>query len=284
MTDYKFKNCVDSSIHCMIDLFPDIKFDVLTDISILCEDSPDKNSIGWMVESPEIINQAALYLDFLSPWEGDAMTLLKKRLKSGNHNFKRLYTYDKSFEGLPNVVVIPYCPAPTWIEPENIKLHDKNKLCSVIVSNKKMTPFQVKRVRFSEELFWEKNVDCFGTAYSSGRIEKKSSALKEYCFSYCVENVVSPYYFTEKIVDCFLTGTVPIYAGDPMIGEIFDKRGIIDAYRDDKFCVVSDLSFDLYESMMPYIKKNFEIAKAIKNRPQDIFQQIFDNEMELSDD
>ena len=32
-------------------------------------------------------------------------------------------------------------------------------------------------------------------------------------FSVCIENDVYDTYFTEKILDCFATGTIPIYKG-----------------------------------------------------------------------
>jgi hypothetical protein len=35
------------------------------------------------------------------------------------------------------------------------------------------------------------------------------------------------YYFTEKLIDCFLMETVPVYWGCPGIGSIFDERGIL---------------------------------------------------------
>jgi isopentenyl phosphate kinase len=45
------------------------------------------------------------------------------------------------------------------------------------------------------------------------------------------ENSIYPKYYTEKITDCFATGTIPIYYGDRSIGEDFDMNGII--FMDD---------------------------------------------------
>jgi hypothetical protein len=42
-----------------------------------------------------------------------------------------------------------------------------------------------------------------------------------------IENVVQRDYFTEKLLDCFLTCTVPIYLGCPNIGDYFQVEGII---------------------------------------------------------
>ena len=35
------------------------------------------------------------------------------------------------------------------------------------------------------------------------------------------------YYFTEKLLDCFLSGTIPIYWGCPSIGDFFNTKGMI---------------------------------------------------------
>jgi hypothetical protein len=42
-----------------------------------------------------------------------------------------------------------------------------------------------------------------------------------------IENDRAPNYFTEKLIDCFALGTIPIYWGCPNIGDFFDARGII---------------------------------------------------------
>ena len=278
MRDFEFKNCFDPSIKCQKELFPDINYDVLVDLSILLEDHGEVPSIAWVVESPEIVNLSYMLRDPTNPLS--AMEVIKRKMETGNHNFSRLYTYDKTFEGLPNTTVVPFVPAPTWIEPENIRVHEKTKLVSLVASAKSMTPFQIKRVMFSKHISDNNLADCYGRGTKSP-IDKKSDALIPYCFSYVTENGVSPYYFTEKILDCFLTGTIPLYAGDPKIGEVFDERGIIKTTDGDKLFVIENLSFELYEKMLPYVKSNYKIAKAIKNRPQDIFQQIYDYERTL---
>ena len=42
----------------------------------------------------------------------------------------------------------------------------------------------------------------------------------------CIENTSSKNYFTEKIIDCFLFRTIPIYWGCPNIGDYFNRDGI----------------------------------------------------------
>jgi len=48
-----------------------------------------------------------------------------------------------------------------------------------------------------------------------------------YQFSIIIENSQQKNYFTEKIIDCMLCKTVPIYWGCPNIGEFFSTEGIL---------------------------------------------------------
>jgi hypothetical protein len=46
-------------------------------------------------------------------------------------------------------------------------------------------------------------------------------------FSFAIENCRQPYYMTEKLIDCFITGTVPIYWGADYAIDFFNPDGMI---------------------------------------------------------
>jgi hypothetical protein len=50
-------------------------------------------------------------------------------------------------------------------------------------------------------------IDVYGRGISE--IPNKEVGLKDYMFSFAVENDTYDTYFTEKILDCFATGTIP---------------------------------------------------------------------------
>ena len=89
----------------------------------------------------------------------------------------------------------------------------------------------------------------------NGRVPYKEMGLNDYCFSVAMENARSPGYFTEKILDCFATGTVPIYYGAPDIGDFFNPDGIIELTDG---LDPSLLDRDRYERMLPAVCDNFE--------------------------
>jgi hypothetical protein len=100
----------------------------------------------------------------------------------------------------------------------------------------------------------------FGRGYNP--IDYKLYALRDYAFSLTIENSKFDYYFTEKLMDTFMTGTVPIYWGCPSIGDFFNLDGmiIVDNLEDiDR--ALNQISIEKYNSMLPAITDNFNRAK-----------------------
>ena len=60
-----------------------------------------------------------------------------------------------------------------------------------------------------------------------GPARSKSETLGRYTFALCFENMVLKGWITEKIFDCFYSGTVPIYLGAPDLSAIgAEGRGV----------------------------------------------------------
>lgn len=57
--------------------------------------------------------------------------------------------------------------------------------------------------------------------------EDSKNILFESMFHIAIENAFDSNYFTEKLIDCLATYTVPIYRGCPNIGDHFDTAGMI---------------------------------------------------------
>lgn len=123
-----------------------------------------------------------------------------------------------------NVLVMPFGGA--WVDPAKTSIGEKAKNMSLIASAKKST--QGHRLRH-EIAAWcaagGHDVDLLGLAYSP--IETKEDGLLDYRYSVVIENARETGYFTEKLIDCLLCETVPIYWGAPDIGHFFDVRGML---------------------------------------------------------
>ena len=110
------------------------------------------------------------------------------------------------------------------------------KFCSFVVSNagKKKTQ---RRVDFFHALSRYRQVDSGGRYLNNiggpipGGSGGKVKFLSEYKFNIAFENESKPGYTTEKIVEAFLAGTVPIYWGNPRIAEDFNPESFINAHQ-----------------------------------------------------
>ena len=102
----------------------------------------------------------------------------------------------------------------------------RDKFCSFVCSNADGDPF---RQRFFELLNNARKVDSGGRFLNNvgGPVDDKLEFEREHRFSMCFENSSYPGYTTEKIIQAFAAGTIPIYWGDPEIGRIFNKDAFI---------------------------------------------------------
>ncbi|MEO9804468.1 MAG: glycosyltransferase family 10 [Reichenbachiella sp.] len=100
----------------------------------------------------------------------------------------------------------------------------KSKNISVITSDKQITDGHKKRFDFCHQLkeHFGDDVDLFGRGIKD--FEDKWDVLAPYRYSVAIENEYLDDWFTEKLYDCFLAHTVPIYYGCPNLKEYFDPN------------------------------------------------------------
>lgn len=103
----------------------------------------------------------------------------------------------------------------------------KTKLISVITSNKAFTKGHQERISFVEKLkaHYGDSLDVFGRGFND--FDDKWDVLSPYKYHIALENSSSKYYWTEKISDCYLAGTFPIYFGCTNLSDYFPEQ----AYR-----------------------------------------------------
>lgn len=127
--------------------------------------------------------------------------------------------------------------------------HLINKAC-LITSNKKFTKGHRDRVRFADYILSQgiDFIDVFGNGYQS--LPDKMEIMSKYKYSVVIENCVYNDYWTEKLSDCFLSGSYPLYYGAPNVSEYFDKDSytLIDIKRMDESIslIKSIIDNDLY--------------------------------------
>lgn len=104
---------------------------------------------------------------------------------------------------------------------------EKSKLISVITSNKRHTKGHHDRIAFVEKLkeHYGDKLDVFGRGFNS--FGDKWDVLAPYKYHIAIENSQSDYYLTEKLTDCYLTNTFPIYYGCTNAENFFPQDGFL---------------------------------------------------------
>ena len=112
------------------------------------------------------------------------------------------------------------------IRKKLLNLPMKQKFCAAVISNFKKTDFF--RLYFIKELSKYKNIDMGGKYNNNvGIINNKIDFLSKYKFSIAMENTEADGYSSEKILESFLSGTIPIYYGNYMIDEYINPKSFI---------------------------------------------------------
>lgn len=226
---------------------------------------PNEKKIAWICESRAIFYAWAFPKDI---WE--------KHLNKIIESYDEIYVSERHWcKFSPK---IKFCFAgsnATWIKEP--KIHEKSKLVSLIASPKVITIGH--EIRHAVANKHKDKINIFGGAAGSKRFGNgiwpdKSEALNDYMFSVVIENDSYSTYFTEKITDCFATGTIPIYWGAPEIGDYFNTDGILFYTPDFNF---SCLTPELYNSKMSAIVDNFERVKSL-DMADDYLYKLIKNE------
>jgi hypothetical protein len=137
---------------------------------------------------------------------------------------------DRTFELGP-----PFCR--TWSVKRSydalaaLELAPKTGSLSWVTSNKAMLAGHKRRLVFLAWIRHKVEFDLYGRGFAP--IADKWEGLAPYRYSIAFENHRSPHYFTEKIMDCFVCRTMPLYFGCPQIGRYFPKGSYVEFDPDD---------------------------------------------------
>jgi hypothetical protein len=97
----------------------------------------------------------------------------------------------------------------------------------------------------------------FRLQYPREWIPDKRPLFTHAMFHIAAENSRHPNYFTEKLVDCMVSYTVPLYWGCPNIGDYFDPAGVLAFETGDELAeILARLRPEDYFDRLPAVEEN----------------------------
>jgi hypothetical protein len=170
------------------------------------------------------------------------------------------------------------------IRKKVLNSHKRKKFCAAVISNNITTDYF--RLEFIEELNKYKNIDMGGSYKNNvGYIKNKIKFLSSYKFSIAMENTEGNGYLSEKIIESFMSGTIPIYYGDYMVDEYINTKSFIlirdknDMFKKIDYIKKIDNNDELYEKIL---KENIFIdnyfKEKIENERIEFLYHIFDQD------
>ena len=206
----------------------------------LHENHNEKIKVAYLVEPPAIKKSTYEYL-------------IRNPTK-----FDYILTYDEQFYNNPvfsRKQMKYYYFGGCWIPEEQTKIYPKNKMVSLIASWKKIT--EGHKLRHAVVDAFGDSINVMGNGYHE--IKSKVEGHADYMYSVVIENINTNFWWTEKLVDAYATGSVPIYWGCN-INKFFNMDGII------AFKTLEELKHILYNVISPddYQKRMLAIQDNLK--------------------
>jgi hypothetical protein len=217
--------------------------------------------------------------------EPEAITPRRNYLLEHSKRYDVILTFDSVvLEHCSNAVFFMFY-TETWIPEDcynNIDIEKKKFAISTLVGGKRITYGHEVRLHlyFSQEQFTSLPITFFRSCahpllpaigqnpfLESKEISAKVLLFETFQFHLAIENSRQENYFTEKLMDCLITKTIPIYYGCPNIHSYFDTTGwiLLESGTPEELlekCKVLDESY--YSRYTPVIESNYKKALVYK--------------------
>ena len=143
---------------------------------------------------------------------------------------------------------------------EIVNKKDEVSWCTSILYHR---PGHIARMDFKDFLLSKGfKLDLFG--YGFKEIQDKFDAIDPYKYSIAIENYFTNGYWTEKIADCFLCHTMPIYCGAKDILKYFPKKSLVlidPSKKEESFEIIKcAIENKLWDKNIDYIKEAKELC------------------------
>ena len=228
----------------------------------------DRIECDYVVVINQVLEKTVVYCDPQNVWAlmmEPSIDGFFDFTRYGHNQYGKVFTTNKQNADSKYVqshIMTPWHTGRSYDTLLNHELGKKEKMMSCVSSNKSFLPGHKKRIDFVNKL---KEADLGIDFYGRGTnpIEDKWQALYPYKFSLAIENSSSPDYWTEKLSDCFMAYTIPIYYGCTNIDNYFPPGSVLKIDINNPAYSIKVIKEAVQNN---YYEKNFDALIEARNR------------------
>jgi hypothetical protein len=135
-------------------------------------------------------------------------------------------------ENISHPGMIQKQPAHKWFVKKTMNQlrhpfnENKTRFMSIVCSSKQFSLGHAKRLEFAMKLksYFGEMIDLWGRGIRD--FDDKWDVLSPYKYSIAIENSCFHNWMTEKLPDCYLAQTFPLYCGCPNVNDYFDQGSL----------------------------------------------------------
>lgn len=149
-------------------------------------------------------------------------------VKRMHRQFGKMFIQDLKFKGkkfIYNQGALPWHVDKDYDFLKSCGVPEKTGLISTVTSNLKNLEGQVQRLKFLDIAGEQLEIERWGKGFQF--VKDKWDGIAPYKYSIAMENTAMEHYWTEKLTDCFLSWTMPIYYGCKNILDYFPAESMI---------------------------------------------------------
>jgi len=162
-----------------------------------------------------------------------------------------------------------------WHSRPPREIQFKNKLMSIIVSEKQFAPGHLYRHQLVEKIIeFNLPIDIYGRGsrqYKYNRVIGEfndAEPYETYSFSICIENTICNHYFSEKVITPLMYNCMPIYLGCKNLNKYLENVLILGGdVQKDIMVIITILNNPTMYYRKTYTDKNIKAVNLIQNLP-----------------
>lgn len=256
------------------------------------------STFGFKIENSSIKSSVEIWIDTFNGIENsdadfkifvciepNEIIKINNYIKNLSNKFDYVFAYDVDLlSSIKNSVLFEY--GTKWVEIEKYGYPNKKFSISTVCGSKSYTQNHLIRKKLWYKQDKIKNPIDFYLSKQGGvenfrnnkLLGESKFPLFDSMFHICIENVTKDNFFTEKLIDCLLCETIPIYLGCKNIGNYFNTNSIISVDNlDEIIYVCNNLKEEDYYSKIDSVIENknksfdwVDFPKRIEDKIKDL--------------